>query len=145
MFLNLVLLTASVAILWKCADRFVEGAVGIAERLRVPHMLVGLVLVSICTTSPELMASLMAALQGKPAMAEFYDKNIRDAQIVIETHESYFAGRESAHKMTLTTTLSNGIISKVTSIFTYRLNEEGLISNLRGYWKLSDMSFTHPD
>jgi steroid delta-isomerase len=33
----------------------------------------------------------------------------------------------------------------VTSIFTYRLNEAGLITNLRGYWKLSDMSFSQPE
>ena len=84
-------------------------------------------------------------VKGKAAMGEFYDKNIRDSQIEIETHESYYAGRESAHKMTLTTTLSNGVISKVTSIFTYRLDEAGLITNLRGYWKLSDMSFTQPE
>ena len=83
-------------------------------------------------------------VQDKAAMAEFYDKHIRDSQIHIETHESYHAGHESAHKLTLTTTLSNGVVSKVTSIFTYRLNEAGLITNLRGYWKLSDMSFTQP-
>jgi len=83
-------------------------------------------------------------VRGKAAVAEFYDKNIRESQIHIEAHESYFAGRESAHKLTLTTTLSNGVVSKVTSIFTYRLDEAGLITNLRGYWKLSDMSFTQP-
>ena len=32
-------------------------------------MFVGLVLVSIATTSPELMVSLLAALQGNPEMA----------------------------------------------------------------------------
>ncbi len=84
-------------------------------------------------------------VQGKAAVAEFYDKNIAEANIEVTTHESYYAERESAHKLTLTTTLSNGVVSKVTSIFTYRLNEEGLITNLRGYWKLSDMSFTQPD
>lgn len=84
-------------------------------------------------------------VKGKEAVSAFYDTNIRDASIVIETHESYYAGLESAHKLTLNTTLSNGVVSKVTSIFTYRLNEDGLITNLRGYWKLSDMSFTQPD
>lgn len=84
-------------------------------------------------------------VRGKAAMSEFYDKNIKDARIHIETHESYFVERESAHKLTLTTTLSNGVVSKVTSIFTYRIDEAGLITNLRGYWKLSDMSFTQPE
>jgi cation:H+ antiporter len=55
--------------LWKCADWFVQGAVGLAERLHVPPMLVGLTLVSIATTSPELMTSLLAAIQGMPELA----------------------------------------------------------------------------
>ena len=84
-------------------------------------------------------------VKGKEAVSEFYDKNIAEASIEITTHESYWVPKESAHKLTLTTTLSNGVVSKVTSIFTYRLNDDGLITNLRGYWKLSDMSFTQPD
>ncbi|MBN1966289.1 MAG: calcium/sodium antiporter [Anaerolineae bacterium] len=65
----LVLVVVSVAILWKSADWFVEGAVGIAYRLHVPPMLVGIVLVSLATTAPELMASLLAALRGMPEVA----------------------------------------------------------------------------
>ncbi len=64
-----LLVGLAVAILWKCADWFVEGAVGIAEKAHVPPMFVGLVLVSIATTSPELMTSLLAALQGMPELA----------------------------------------------------------------------------
>ncbi len=69
MLWDCLLVAVSVAILWKCADWFVEGAVGIAEKLHLPHMLVGMVLVSIATTSPELMVSLMAALKGIPEAA----------------------------------------------------------------------------
>lgn len=67
--LYILYVIAAVAILWKTADWFVEGAVGIAQRLGVPEMLVGIVLVSLATTSPELMASLLAALQGMPEVA----------------------------------------------------------------------------
>ena len=67
--LDIVFVVAAVAILWKSADLFVEGAVGVAEKLHVPHMFVGLVLVSITTSAPELVASIMAALQGKPEAA----------------------------------------------------------------------------
>ncbi len=84
-------------------------------------------------------------VKGKAAVSEFYDKNISETKIVVETHESYYVDRESAHKLTINATLSNGITSKVTSIFTYRVNDEGLITNLRGYWKLSDMTFIQPD
>jgi cation:H+ antiporter len=69
LWVDVVLVLLSIAVLWKAADWFVEGAVGIAERLKVPTMLVGLVLVSIATTAPELMASLMSALRGIPEVA----------------------------------------------------------------------------
>jgi cation:H+ antiporter len=68
-WLECLMVAVAIAILWKCADWFVEGAVGIAHRLQVPKMLVGLVLVSLCTTAPELMTSLLAALQGMPQLA----------------------------------------------------------------------------
>jgi len=56
-------------VLTKCADWFVDGAVGIAEYLKVPKMLIGIVLVSMATTSPELAVSVMSALSGHPEMA----------------------------------------------------------------------------
>ncbi len=62
-------IVVAVALLWKAADWFVEGAVGVAERLRLPKMLVGIVLVSLATTSPELLTSVLAALQGSPELA----------------------------------------------------------------------------
>ena len=59
----------AIAILWKCADWFVDGAAGLAENAGVPNMLIGLVLVSLATTAPELTASFLAALRGNPEMA----------------------------------------------------------------------------
>jgi cation:H+ antiporter len=67
--LAVVVLLASFAVLAKCADVFVESAVGIAWRLKVPKLLIGLVLVSLATTAPELSVSLIAALRGNPEMA----------------------------------------------------------------------------
>ncbi|MBP8130650.1 MAG: sodium:calcium antiporter [Candidatus Hydrogenedentes bacterium] len=66
---DILCVVAAIVILWKCADWFVEGAVAIAEKLAVPQMLVGLVIVSLATTSPELMASVLAALRGMPEVA----------------------------------------------------------------------------
>ena len=83
-------------------------------------------------------------VNGKAEVSEFFDKFIGSSTIVIETHESSVAGSESAHVMTLRTTLANGVKSKVRGIFTYRLNDEGLLTNLRGYWTLEDMSFEQP-
>ncbi len=69
LFAGILLVTLSIPLLWKSADWFVDGAVGVAQKLRIPKMLVGMVLVSLATTAPELTASLMAALSGNPEMA----------------------------------------------------------------------------
>ena len=84
-------------------------------------------------------------VRGKRAVAEFFDKNIAPATIRIETHESYTAeANEAAHVMTLTTTLPNGVVSRVRGIFTYRTNDEGKLTNLRGFWNMKAMQFEQP-
>ncbi len=64
-----IVLAASFALLAKCADLFVEGSVGIADRFNVPKIVIGIVLVSIATSSPELAVSMSASLKGNPEMA----------------------------------------------------------------------------
>jgi steroid delta-isomerase len=84
-------------------------------------------------------------VKGKQALSAFYDKHIGPSTIVITTHESYAAeANESAHVMTLDTTLSNGVKTKVRGIFTYRTNQEGKIASLRGYWNMGVMEFEQP-
>ena len=46
-----------------------EGAVGIAYKLQVPKVLIGIVLVGFTTTAPEFTVSLIAALGGYPEIA----------------------------------------------------------------------------
>ncbi|MCK5862561.1 MAG: calcium/sodium antiporter [Candidatus Hydrogenedentes bacterium] len=69
MVTDILLVAGAVLILWKTADWFVEGAVGVAVLLNLPKMLIGLVLVSAATTAPELFTSLNAALHGYPELA----------------------------------------------------------------------------
>tara|TARA_B100001123_G_scaffold408009_1_gene500779 strand:+ start:1487 stop:2464 length:978 start_codon:yes stop_codon:yes gene_type:complete len=56
-------------VLAKCASWFVDGAVGVAEYLKLPKMLIGIVLVSLATTAPELAVSVQSALMGNPEIA----------------------------------------------------------------------------
>lgn len=84
-------------------------------------------------------------IRGKEEISAFYDKNMAESTIAIEVHESRVAANTSAHVMTLTTTLPGGVKSRVRGIFTYYVNEEGKITNLRGYWQMSDMTFEQPD
>jgi steroid delta-isomerase len=80
-------------------------------------------------------------VRGKAAVENFYDKHVATSTIVIDTHESHAAANESAHVMTLTTTLPNGVVTKVRTIVTYRVDDAGKITNLRSYWTLANMEF----
>ncbi len=63
------LMVLSFALLAKCADYLVEGAIDIARYLHAPPILIGIVIVGIGTTSPELAVSVTAALKGSPEVA----------------------------------------------------------------------------
>jgi steroid delta-isomerase len=80
-----------------------------------------------------------AGVRGLEGVKEFWDKNIGPSTVRIETHESFVAGNESAHVLTLVTTLANGIRSTVRGIFTYRINDAGKLQALRGFWTMEDM------
>ncbi len=77
-------------------------------------------------------------IKGKEAMRKFWESNIDPNSISVETHESFAAGNESAHRLSLTTEFPNGMKMIVNGIFTYRMNAAGQLSNLRGYWALED-------
>jgi len=59
----------SFIVLAKCADWLVDGAVDLASLLRVPDILIGIVIVSVGTTAPELAVSVQAALSGEPEIS----------------------------------------------------------------------------
>lgn len=64
----LFILVGIVGVLWG-ADKFTDGACDVARRLRIPQMVIGLTVVSLGTSLPELCVSLAAALRGTPDMA----------------------------------------------------------------------------
>ena len=68
-FVYAAALILSFALLFKCANFFVEGASGIAEALNVPKMVIGIVLVGLATTAPEFVVSVFAAFRGHPEIA----------------------------------------------------------------------------
>lgn len=56
------------ALIWG-GDRFVVGASGIARALGVSEAIIGLTIVAIGTSCPELATSIVSALKGKPGLA----------------------------------------------------------------------------
>ena len=55
-------------ILWG-ADIMTDGAVGIASRMGISELVIGLTVVAMGTSAPELFVSLMSAVDGAPGMA----------------------------------------------------------------------------
>ena len=53
----------------KGADMFVDGASGLAKKFHVPGMIIGLTIVAMGTSAPELAVSVAAALRGSNEIA----------------------------------------------------------------------------
>jgi len=51
------------------ADRFVHGAAATARNLGIPPLLIGLTIVALATSAPEILVSLVAALRGETDLA----------------------------------------------------------------------------
>ena len=69
MWINILLFLLGFLLLIKGGDWFVDGAVGIAHRFRLPELLIGATVVSIGTTLPEVMVSAQAALDGNAGIS----------------------------------------------------------------------------
>lgn len=68
-FLKILLLIVGMVFLIKGADWFVDGSSKIAKALKISPLIIGLTLVSIGTSLPELSVSITSALQGKNDMS----------------------------------------------------------------------------
>ncbi len=65
----LVILLVGFVLLIKGADFFVEGSSAVARKLRIPSIIVGLTIVAMGTSMPELAVSVTAALAGNNEIA----------------------------------------------------------------------------
>lgn len=66
MLLPVLSIIAGLGLLVWSADRFVIGAASLARNLGVPPLLIGLTIVGLGTSAPEMLVSAIAALQGNP-------------------------------------------------------------------------------
>lgn len=71
-------------LIWS-ADRFVEGAASTARYFGMPPLLVGMVIVGMGTSAPEMTVSVLAASQGSPgiALGNAYGSNITNIALIL--------------------------------------------------------------
>ncbi|STX38128.1 Ca2 /Na antiporter [Legionella feeleii] len=62
------LVISFIALLWS-ANHLVSGASGIAHYYRLPPLLIGLTLVALGTSAPEIMVAIRASIEGLPEIA----------------------------------------------------------------------------
>lgn len=67
--LDYLLLVVGLAALLIGGDVLVKGAVGLAERLKIPALIIGLTIVAFGTSAPELFISIQAAIAGVSGIA----------------------------------------------------------------------------
>ncbi|MDH6196114.1 steroid delta-isomerase [Mycobacterium frederiksbergense] len=86
-------------------------------------------------------------VRGKEAVAAFYDTNIGPNQLTVTCQESFPSSSPSeiAYILVLHTRFPNGFTATVRGVFTYKVNDAGLITNLRGYWNMDAMTFAAAD
>ena len=69
MFVNILLIIVGFLLLVKGADWLVDGASDLAKKLRIPEIIIGLTIVSIGTSMPELFVSTTSSIEGRSDMA----------------------------------------------------------------------------
>lgn len=85
MILPVIAVILGLLVLVWSADKFVDGAVGIARFCGMSTLLIGMVIVGFGTSAPEMVVSAFSALQGNPelALGNAYGSNIANVALIL--------------------------------------------------------------
>lgn len=85
MLLSILMIIGGIVVVLWGADRLTDGAVGIAERLRMPQIVIGLTIVAVGTSMPEFCVSFVSALKGTPdlAVGNVVGSNVFNALLIV--------------------------------------------------------------
>lgn len=85
MIIWVCLIILGFVLLIKGADFLVEGASNIAKKFHIPEIIIGLTIVSIGTSMPELFVSITSAIDGYPdmAMGNIIGSNIANLLLIL--------------------------------------------------------------
>ncbi|MBD1547190.1 calcium/sodium antiporter [Roseibium aggregatum] len=85
MLFDYVSLAGGLVALIIAGDVLVRGSVGVAQRLGIPNLIIGLTIVAFGTSAPELVISLKAALEGADgiALGNVVGSNIANVLLVL--------------------------------------------------------------
>jgi cation:H+ antiporter len=67
--IDFLLIAGGILLLFTGGELFLAGSVALALLLGIPHIVIGLTVVSLGTSAPELFVSLLSSLQGNDGIA----------------------------------------------------------------------------
>ena len=79
--------------------------------------------------------------RGRDAIGAFYDAAIAANTVRFAIGESWAAGNEVANVGRISTTMEDGTVVHTDGVFTYRVDDEGLLVALRAYWEMDRLVF----
>ena len=85
MILSVLAVVIGLVVLVWSADRFVDGAVGVAQFLGMSTFLIGMLVVGFGTSAPEMVVSILSALNDTPqlALGNAYGSNIANIALIL--------------------------------------------------------------
>ncbi len=123
MWINFFTLLGGLIVLVYSADKFVDGTASIAKKMGVPPLLIGLTIVGLGTSAPEILVSTIASWHGNPGLAvgNALGSNIANVGLILGC--TALISPLSVHSGMLKRELP---ILMLTSIFCYLLAFDGL-------------------
>ena len=87
MLLNILYIIIGVAVVLWGADRLTDGAVGLATKMNIPQIVIGLTVVAMGTSMPEFFVSLVSAINGTPdlAVGNVVGSNVFNTLLIVGT------------------------------------------------------------
>jgi len=85
MIVSLIAVIVGLSVLVWSADKFVDGAVGVAKFCGVSTLMIGMVVVGFGTSAPEMVVSAISAIQDNPelALGNAYGSNIANIALIL--------------------------------------------------------------
>ncbi len=68
LFAVFAIIVGLVVLVWS-SDKFIDGAIGLAENFGMSKAMIGLTIVALGTSAPEILVSIVSAISGAPSLA----------------------------------------------------------------------------
>lgn len=127
--MNIVLLLVGTALVLWGADKFTDGACGVARRWNVSELMIGLTIVAMGTSLPELIVSLFSSIRGSGDMSvgNIVGSNIFNTLVIIGA--SAMAMKIAVTRVTLYRDVS---LSFGVAVVLFLMGRDGELSRVEG-------------